>query len=145
MKSRYLSFALTGLALITTSLAARADEWNKKTIIKIDAPVRIQDTVLDPGQHVLKLLTPDSQRNIVLVFNADETKLEATVFAYFASRLEPADDTRFTFYEGPAGGPEALRTWFYPGDTIGLEFPAPTAKLTSHQPGSASHDPVQGE
>ena len=145
MKSRYLSFALTGLALITTSLAARADEWDKKTVIKIDAPVQIQNTVLDPGQHVLKLLTPDSQRNVVLVFNADETKLEATVLAYSASRLAPADGTRFTFYEATPGSPEALRTWFYPGDTIGLEFPAPTAKLASHHPGSPNHNPVQGE
>jgi hypothetical protein len=127
MKSRYLNLALVGLALIATSLApaARADEWDKKTIIKIDAPVQIQNTVLDPGQHVLKLLNSDSQRNIVLVFNADETKLETTVLANFASRLEPADGTRFTFYETHAGSPEVLHTWFYPGDTIGLEFPAP--------------------
>ncbi len=110
MKSRYLNLALVGLALIATSLApaARADEWDKKTIIKIDAPVQIQNTVLDPGQHVLKLLNS-----------------ETTVLANFASRLEPADGTRFTFYETHASSPEVLHTWFYPGDTIGLEFPAP--------------------
>src|SRR5205085_1697716 len=43
-----------------------------------------------------------------------------------AERLSPIDDKTnkkiLTFYEGKNGQPQAIRRWFWPGDTIGQEF-----------------------
>ena len=44
--------------------------------------------------------------------------------------MEPADKTVLTFYEMPGGGPEPIRSWFYPGDTIGQEFAYPGKRAT---------------
>jgi hypothetical protein len=115
-----LAFALS---TITLAPSAKADEWDKKTVITVHGgAVQIQGTVLEPGQYVLKLADSQSDRRILLLFNADETKLETTILANAAYRPEPTGDTRFTFAEGPAGQARAISTWFYPGDNYGLQF-----------------------
>ncbi len=92
--------------------------------ITTNNPIQIQGKVLAPGRYVMRLLDSPSDRNIVQIFDADETKLEMTVLANSAFRPEPTGDTRFTFYETANGQVQALRTWFYPGDNYGIEFSA---------------------
>jgi hypothetical protein len=70
----------------------------------------------------MKLLESPSDRSILQIFNAYETKLEMTILANTAYRVEPTGDNRFTFSEVQSGQARALRTWFYPGDNSGLEF-----------------------
>ena len=50
-----------------------------------------------PGRYVMKLL--DSQSNRQILHDADETKLEMTILASPAFRLDPTGDTRLTFYD----------------------------------------------
>ena len=125
MMKKLITPGVLALALFTITLApsAKADEWNKKTVITVQGgAVQIQGTVLEPGKYVLKLLDSQADRQILQVFNADETHLETTILANAAYRLEPTGDTRFTFAEVPAGQPPAISTWFYPGDNYGLQF-----------------------
>jgi len=113
------------LALFTATLApsAKASEWDKQTVITVHGgAVQIQGTVLEPGKYVIKVADSQSNRQIVQVFNADETKLETTVLANTAYRSEPTGNTVFTYYEMSAGQPPAINTWFYPGDNDGLQF-----------------------
>jgi LPXTG-motif cell wall-anchored protein len=116
-----------GLALAATvvSTPARADEWNKKTVLTVNDTVQVTDTVLPPGQYVLKLLESQSDRHIVQIFNSDETHVIDTVLAIPAQRLEPTGNSEFTFWETPPGSARALRRWYYPGDNLGQEFPYP--------------------
>ena len=116
--------AVFGFVLLTTALTpvAKADEWDKKTVITTTQPIQIQGKVLEPGQYVMKLVASPSDRSILQVFDANETKLEMTILANSAYRVEPTGDTRFTFSEVKPGQARALRTWFYPGDNSGLEF-----------------------
>jgi hypothetical protein len=126
MTTTFKRLAALGLVLLTTALTplAKADEWNKKTVITTNNPIQIQGKVLEPGRYVLRLLDSPSDRNIVQIYDADETKLEMVVLANSAFRLVPTGDTRFTLYETANGQAQALRTWFYPGDNFGLEFSA---------------------
>jgi hypothetical protein len=122
---KFITPAALALALFTATLApsAKADEWDKQTVITVQGgAVQIQGTVLKPGQYVLKVADSQTSRQIVEVFNADETKLETTVLANAAYRPEPAGKTVFTYYEMMAGQPPAINTWFYPGDNYGLQF-----------------------
>ncbi len=113
---------------------ARADEWNKKTVITFSGPVEIPGVhltgwgVLPAGTYVFKLLDSQSDRHIVQIFNKDETKVLATILAIPNYRLKATDKTVITFRERPAGEPEALRAWFYPGRNYGDEFVYPKAK-----------------
>ena len=121
---------LLTLAALTLSLGAvlspvlQASEWDKKTTVTINAPIEVRGIVLTPGTYVFRLLDSNADRNIVQIFNADETHLVATVLAVPSSRIEPVSGSLFTLSESPAGQPRALHTWFYPGNSDGLEFPA---------------------
>jgi hypothetical protein len=128
------------LALLSASVfgglgpSLKAGEWDKQTLITLNERVAVEDIVLPPGEYVLKLLDSSLNRQTVEIFNRDETHLIGTVLALPAYRLEPSDASRFTFYESPAGQPRAMRTWFYPGDDIGVEFLSPdgNAKVESN-------------
>ena len=104
---------------------AKGDAWDKKTILTVNQTIQVRDTVLEPGQYVLKLFNSNSERHIVQIFNADQSHLINTVMAIPKQRMEPTGDTQFAFWETPAGTARAMRSWFYPGDTIGQEFPYP--------------------
>jgi hypothetical protein len=126
---RYLqASALLGASLVGALVPSlKADDWDKKTIITINEQVAVEGVVLPPGEYVLKLLGSPSNRQIVEIFNRDETHLIGTELAISAYRLEPSGGTRVTFYETPAGQLPALRTWFYSGDRTGIEFLPPQA------------------
>jgi hypothetical protein len=115
---------LAALAFVLLTIAftpfAKASELDKRTVITTHQPIQIQGKILEPGQYVMKLLESPSDRSILQIFDANETKLEMTILANSAYRLEPTGDTRFTFSE--TGQARALRTWFYPGDNFGLDF-----------------------
>jgi outer membrane biosynthesis protein TonB len=107
------------------TIRANADAWDKKTILTVNQTIQVRDTVLEPGQYVLKLYNSNAERHVVQIFNADQSHIINTIMAIPRQRMEPTGDTQFTFWETPAGTARALRTWFYPGDTIGQEFPYP--------------------
>ena len=122
--------ACVGLTAIAFAPAARADEWNKRTVMTINEPIQVPNRVLPPGKYVVKLLDSPSDRHIVQIFNADETHLITTILAMPNYRLEPSGKTVFTFWETPPGQPPALRAWFYPGDNYGQEFAYPKSVAT---------------
>jgi LPXTG cell wall anchor motif len=114
--------------------AAIADDWNRKTVVTFSGPVEIPGvhltgwSVLPAGTYVFKILDSQSDRHIVQIFSKDEKKVLATILAIPNYRLQATDKTVITFRERPAGEPEALRAWFYPGRNWGEEFVYPKAK-----------------
>ena len=123
--------ALIGAVLAPT---ARADALNKKTVITFSGPVEIPGVhlsgfgVLPAGTYVFKILDSQSNRHIVQIFSEDEKTVYATILAIPNYRLKVTDKTVMTFTERPAGQPEALRAWFYPGRNSGEEFVYPKAR-----------------
>jgi hypothetical protein len=104
---------------------ATADDWNRKTVITFSGPVEVPGVGqhnLPAGTYVFKILDSQSDRHIVQIFNQDETKVLTTILAIPNYRLKTTDKTVITFRERPAGDPEALRAWFYPGHEWGEEF-----------------------
>jgi hypothetical protein len=130
------------LSLLGATLApgARADEWNKKTVMTFSQPVEIPGQVLPAGTYTFKLADSLSDRHIVQVFNADGTQIIATILAINNYRLQPTGKTAITFAERSGDNPEALKAWFYPGDNFGQEFVYP--KQRAIQLAVASHEPV---
>ena len=132
--------AVTGtvfcLALVGSAFSpgAKADEWNQRTVVTFSAPVEIPPVhvkgwgVLPAGTYVFRVLDSQSDRHIVQIFNKDETQCLATILAIPDYRLKPTSKTVITFRERPAGQPEALRAWFYPGMSWGAEFVYPKSR-----------------
>ena len=117
-----LTLALVG---IVAAPKARADEWNKKTVLTFSQPVEIPGHVLPAGTYTFKLADSMSDRHIVQIFNADGSQIIATIIAIPDYRLKVTGETVIKFTEVPAGQPEAVRAWFYPGNSIGQEFVYP--------------------
>src|SRR6266700_3584353 len=125
MKGLALAVASIGVLGIAFAPNARADEWNKKTILTVNETIQVPNKVLPPGKYVIKLLDSPSNRHIVQIFDGDETHLLTTILAIPNYRLQPTGKTVFGFWETPPGQPKALRAWFYPGDNFGQEFAYP--------------------
>jgi hypothetical protein len=126
-----LCAAILGTMLVP---GAKADDWNRKTVITFSAPVEIPGVhlkgwgVLPAGTYVFKILDSQTDRHIVQIFNQYQTTVYATILAIPNYRLKATDKTVMTFRERPEGQPEALRAWFYPGRNWGEEFVYPKAK-----------------
>ncbi len=60
------------LLILVLSPIARADEWNKATILTFSEPVEIPGRVLPAGTYQFKLFDSTSNRNIVQVFDGME-------------------------------------------------------------------------
>jgi len=118
------------LALTVLNPVLKADDYNRKTRISISQPLEVPGVVLPPGSYVMKLFNSSSNRHIVQFMNGDENQQLALTFAVSAERIRPTDKTVLTQYEGSRGAPPALRTWFYPGDTVGQEFLYPHGQAT---------------
>jgi hypothetical protein len=117
-------FALTLLGA-TLAPGARADEWNKKTVMTFSQPVEIPGQILPAGTYTFVLADSPADRHIVQIFNADGSQIIATVLAINNYRLKPSGDSVVKFAERSGDNPEALKAWFYPGDNFGQEFVYP--------------------
>ena len=125
-----IALAVASIGLLGAAIApnARADEWNKKTILTVNEPLQVPNKVLPPGKYVMKLMDSPSNRHIVQIFTGDDMHLITTVLAIPNYRLQPTGKTQFGFWETPPGQPRALRAWFYPGDNFGQEFAYPKSE-----------------
>jgi hypothetical protein len=125
-RTRAKVILLVGLGFLGGMIQrATADESDQKTIFTFSGPVEVPGQVLQAGTYVFKLADSESDRDIVQVFNKDETHLYGTFLAIPDLRLRPSGKTIITFEEAPAGSPEAVKAWFYPGDEYGHQFVYP--------------------
>lgn len=123
----------TAIGMVVIAPRAKADDWDKKTIITTSAPLNVAGTVLQPGKYVFQLLYAHPNQNVVQILNYRENHLYATVIAhpvgYMQQGIPPdlqgaqAGKAHVTFWETPAGQPKALRDWYYVGAFQGEEFP----------------------
>jgi LPXTG-motif cell wall-anchored protein len=130
MKNIKAVFCLLAVAMLGATVlpSARADEWNKKTVVTFSQAVEVPGKILPAGTYTFQLLDSPSDRHIVQIFNADGSHIIATILAINDYRLQPTGDTVMKFSERPGDSPEALRAWFYPGDNFGQEFVYPKTR-----------------
>jgi hypothetical protein len=145
MKTKFsVWLASAALALIGSIPPAMADEWNKETRLEINEPLEIPGMVLIPGTYIFKLADSASDRTIVQVFSEDgngRQKLVTTIFAVSAYTLNTPEKPMINLEERPAGNPQAIHTWFYPGDNNGWEFVYPKSNRPEVAEASAPAPP----
>ncbi len=121
------------LALVVGAFAPNASAqfqnttgWDRKTNMTINAAWKMPGITLPAGTYVFRLLSlgqgGGATRSVVLIFNADETKVLATILGLTAYRTGSKDELVFHFGEANKGEPEPLLHWFSPGSSSGLEF-----------------------
>jgi hypothetical protein len=86
--------ALLGAACATS---AKADDWNKKSVVTFGGPVEIPGVhqkgwgVLPAGTYVFKLLNSENDRHIVQIFSQDEKMCIATILAIPDDRMQATE------------------------------------------------------
>src|SRR5260370_5061406 len=124
MNTKKVFFAFFTLVLMVAGMlpVAGADVWDQATKLTFSQPVEIPGQILPAGSYLFVLLGDSGTRDVVQIFNADRNRLYATLITVPSSRMDPTDDTVISFAERPSGQPEAILTWFYPGELTGHEF-----------------------
>ena len=111
------------VALMFAALpSAHAGIWNQKTELTFNHPVEIPHTILPAGTYWFVLANDASNRDVVQIYSADWSKRYATLQTIPAQRFRTTKNTDLTFAERPANKPEALLTWYYPGQSMGHKF-----------------------
>ncbi len=103
-------------------LTAHASEEDQLTKMSFSESVQVPGQILPAGTYEFVLARGDANREIVQIFNADGTKLYATIQTIPMERGRETDGTSVTLAQRPDGQPEALVSWFYPGNDTGHEF-----------------------
>jgi len=114
--------ALLGWFAVAT-ISAEPDD--KRTFFTFSAPVKLPGVTLPPGKYLFRIADPDSGGRLVQVLSPDGKELYSTFFAIPAERSEPPSEPEIGFIETPANMPPAVKTWWYPGSSIGREFVYP--------------------
>ena len=109
-------------AFLAVLPAAHADQTNQETTVTFSQPVQIPGRVLPAGTYVFVLPNEVYDHFQVRIFNADHSLLVATLFTISVDRSKATDNTVFGLAERGSAQPEAIVTWFYPGETTGHEF-----------------------
>jgi hypothetical protein len=133
---------LCGAAALAAFLAppAHADDWNKRTYLTFSGPVQMPGATLPAGTYTFELANPDSTRHLIRVSEKETNKPIGMFLTIPNERLAPPSENLVMFAERPAGSPQAIQVWFYPGDKIGEEFVYPKSQAIAIA--KANHQPV---
>lgn len=118
--ARLTSLAVVGLLISAAS--ARADGWNDKSTLRFSSPVMVPGATLEAGEYVFKLMDLKTNRHMVQILSADESRVIAVTQAVPVKRSDVAGTTTLTFRATESGTPPALKAWYYPGTQYGHEF-----------------------
>jgi LPXTG-motif cell wall-anchored protein len=115
------------LLVVATVAAAAAQPLDKRTYFTFTGPVTFPGVTLPAGKYLFRFVDVNS-RSTVQVLSADGVTTYALMMIHRAERSGVADNPEVRFMETPAGMAPAIKTWWYPGESIGYEFVYPKAQ-----------------
>jgi hypothetical protein len=119
----FLACALAFAVSLAGTSALAQEPTNQITYFTFSAPFELPGgKVLPAGKYTFKILDSPSNRHVVQIMSEDQKTMHATILAIPAQRQEPPNEPEVRFMETAANMPPAVRTWWYPGRTIGHEF-----------------------
>jgi hypothetical protein len=108
--------------------SAHADECYKLTYFTFSAPVELPGVSLPAGTY--RFTHPDCGMigGLLRVSSQDGTEVYGTFLTIPEERMTPTGRPEVVFAEMPAGAPEAVKAWFYPGERTGDGFVYPKSE-----------------
>jgi hypothetical protein len=131
---RKIALACMTAAMVTMSVNAGAQSpANQDTFFTFSQAVELPKTTLPAGTYFFQLMDSPGNRHVVKVMSQDRKQIHATLMAIpFYSNERPPDDPQVRFMETPAQAgaaqTNAIKVWFYPGNSVGHEFIYPRAQ-----------------
>jgi hypothetical protein len=112
-------FVSSVIAVIVVGIFAtpvRADDCDELTYFTFSASVALPGVTLPAGTYRFSHPDCNQAEHILRVSSQDGSKVYATLLAVPDERATPSDKPEVIFGERPAGAPEAIKAWFYPGE-----------------------------
>ncbi len=133
MLSKTLITSACAAAILTVASAtpaiAQGGPVDSRTEFTFNQPVEMPGVTLPPGTYIFRFADATSGRKVMQVMAKDSTSKTYGLFMTIsAQRPRPSDAAELRFLETPAGQPAAVKTWWYPGNTIGREFIYPKSQ-----------------
>src|SRR5687768_13192296 len=133
---RKAALACVASAVLVLPLSAAAQgPANQDTFFTFSQEVELPGKTLPAGKYFFQLADSPSNRHIVKVMSEDRKQLHATLLAIpYYSNERPSDEPQVRFMETPAqgsggaAGSNAIKIWFYPGNSTGHEFIYPRSQ-----------------
>ena len=102
---------------------------DSRTEFTFNQPVEMPGVTLPPGTYVFRFVDATTGKKVMQVQAKDaSSKTYGMFMTISAQRPRASDDAELRFLETPAGQPAAVKTWWYPGNTIGREFIYPRSQ-----------------
>src|SRR5215213_9580362 len=144
MLTRLMTSACAAAMLLTMSATptfAQGQPLDSRTEFTFNQPVELPGVTLPPGTYIFRFVDGTTGRKVMQVQAKDASNKTYGMFLTInAERPRPSDDAELRFLETPAGQPAAVKTWWYPGNTIGREFIYP--KSQARRLAQATHQTV---
>src|SRR5688572_27645505 len=144
MLTRLMTSACAAAMLLTLSATptfAQGQPLDSRTEFTFNQPVELPGVTLPPGTYIFRFVDGTTGRKVMQVQAKDASNKTYGMFLTInAERPRPPDDAELRFLETPAGQPAAVKTWWYPGNTIGREFIYP--KSQARRLAQATHQTV---
>jgi hypothetical protein len=133
LSKRLMTSALAAAAIFTTLSAvparAQGGPMDARTEFTFSRPVELPGVTLPPGTYVFRFADATTGRKVMQVLAKDASNKTYGLFLTItAQRPRPSDEAELRFLETPAGAPAAVKTWWYPGNSIGREFIYPKSQ-----------------
>jgi hypothetical protein len=136
---RKAALACVASALLALPVNAMAQgPANQDTFFTFSQSVELPGKTLPAGKYFFQLADSPSNRHIVKVMSEDRKQLHATLMAIpFYTNDRPSDEPQVRFMETPsqagngssaAPTTNAIKIWFYPGNSVGHEFIYPRSQ-----------------
>src|SRR5918994_4462181 len=117
------------LTLSATPASSYGGPMDSRTDFTFNQPVELPGVTLPPGTYIFRFVDATTGRKVMQVQAKDASdKTYGMFLTISAERPKPSDDAELRFLETPAGAPAAVKTWWYPGNTIGREFIYPKSQ-----------------
>jgi hypothetical protein len=118
-----LAGAFVAAVALTSGTAAAQGPADQRTYFTFSAPFELPGgKTLPAGKYTFRIVDSPSNRHIVQIMSEDGKQVHSTILAIPAQRQDPPSEPEVRFMEAAANMPPAIRTWWYPGRTIGHEF-----------------------
>ena len=117
------------LTMSATPALAQGGPLDSRTEFTFNQPVELPGVTLPPGTYIFRFVDATTGKKVMQVQAKDASNKTYGMFLTIsAQRPRPSDDAELRFLETPAGQPAAVKTWWYPGNTIGREFIYPKSQ-----------------
>jgi hypothetical protein len=117
-----------GLSATLFASAVQAQPEDKRTYFTFSGPIALPGVTLPAGRYLFRIVDTTTSRKVIQVLSDDQKKPYSMANTIPDQRRDPPKDATVAFYESARGTPAAVKSWWYPGESIGYQFIYPRAQ-----------------